>query len=259
MRWIALILGSLLLATTAGADPLSADRPGVTNPPDVVALGAIQLEGGIQLQRETRGGGSNVDTVTLPQSLMRAGMPHSFELRVYSDGWDFETRSGERNRTSVNDLVIGSRVRVLDPEGLRPATALELDVSLPTGSHAVTSDGIDPSGLLLVEWKIGDRFVLDGNLGLASVSLGEGESGRSFQVAPSLSLSTSMGERGNVFIEYYSTLSSHGVADEHAVDGGFSWLVNDDLQLDISASAGLNAAAPDYSVSAGFAWRFSLP
>jgi len=109
---------------------------------------------------------------------------------------------------------------------------------------------------LLVEWALGDRFVLDGNIGLASVSLGEDDSSRSFQVAPSLSLSTSVGERGNAFIEYDSTLSSRGVADQHAIDGGFSWLANDNLQLDISASVGLNHAAPDFSVSAGVARRF---
>jgi hypothetical protein len=37
--------------------------------------------------------------------------------------------------------------------------------------------------------------------------------------------------------------------------GGFTFLVNDDLQLDVSAGAGLNDAAPDFFVAAGVAWR----
>jgi hypothetical protein len=43
------------------------------------------------------------------------------------------------------------------------------------------------------------------------------------------------------------------------MDGGFTWLVSDNLQLDISAGAGLNHAAPDFFISAGAAWRFALP
>ena len=259
MPWIAVVLGTLLLAATAAADPLSADRPGVASPPDVVAPGAIQFEGGLSFERETHGSGPNVNTITVPGGLLRVGLLPPLEFRVSADGYVLEERSGGNDRSSGSDLAIGSRARLLDQQGIRPATALEFDLSLPTGSDAVTSDGVDPSGLLLVEWGFCDRFALDGNLGFASVSLGKHDSGRAFRVAPSLSLGASIGARANVFIEYYATFGDRGVADQHAVDGGFSWLVDDNLQLDVSVGAGLDHAAPDFSVSAGFAWRFFLP
>ena len=258
MHWIAFIIGSLLLVATAAADPLSADRPGVTNPPDVVVPGAIQFEGGFSFERETHGGGPNVNTITLPQGLLRVGLPYSLEFRVSADGYVLEEPSSGDDRSSGSDLLVGSRVRLLDQQGIRPATALEFDLSLPTGSDAVTSGGVDPSGLLLVQWEFWDRFVLGGNLGLASVSPGEHDSGRAFQVAPSLSLGASIGARANVFIEYYATFGDSGVAPQNAIDGGLSWLVNDDLQLDISAGVGLSDAAPDFPVSSGAAWGFFL-
>ena len=259
MNRIAFVLGSLLLAATAAAQPLSADRPGVANSPDVVAPGAIQLEAGLSFERETHGAGPNLNTIMVPEGLLRVGLLSRLEFRVSADGYVLEARSGGNDRSSGSDLAIGSRARLLDQQGIRPATALEFNLSLPTGSHAVTSDGVDPSGLLLVEWDFCDRFVLDGNLGLASVSLGKHDSGRAFQVAPSLSLGAFISARADVFIEYHATFSDRGVADQQAVDGGFSWLVDDNLQLDISAGAGLNDAAPDFSVSAGIAWRFFLP
>ena len=58
------------------------------------------------------------------------------------------------------------------------------------------------------------------------------------------------------FVEYFGGVKTRGEDDEHSVDGGFTWLVNDDLQLDLSAGVGLNHAAPDFFVSAGFAWRY---
>ena len=192
-------------------------------------------------------------------SLLRVGLLSFLEFRVSANGYVFEEQSGGSDRSSGSDLAVGSRARLLDQQGIRPATALEFDLTLPTGSDAVTSDGVDPSGLLLVEWRFCDRFVLDGNLGLASVSGGKHVSGRAFQVSPSLSVGASLGASAQLFIEYYATFSDRSIPDQHALDGGFSWLVDDDLQLDISASAGLNHAAPDFSVSAGVAWRFSLP
>lgn len=252
-------LGSVLLAAAARADPLAADRPGLSNAPSVVAPGAIQLEGGFLFERETDGGDPNTNTITVPEALLRVGLLSFLEIRVSADGFVFEERDGEKDRSSGNDLTLGSRVRLFDQKGIRPATALDFNLSLPTGSNAVTSDGVDPSGIFIFEWSLSERLMLDANLGLASVSLGKGSSHRSFEIAPSLSLSASMGERGSVFIEYYSALADQGVDDEHSFDGGFAWLVGDDLQLDISAGAGLNKAAPDFFGSAGATWRFFLP
>ena len=259
VRRITCVPLSLLLATTAVADPLSADRPGVANPPDVVAPGAIQLEGGLAFERDARGTRENANTITAPGALLRVGLLSPLELRVSADGFVFEEVSGGDDRSSGSDLVLGARVRLLEPQGLRPAAALQFDLSLPTGGSAVTRDGVDPSGLFLVEWGFCDRFVLDANLELASVSLGEQDSRRAFQVAPALSLGASLGARASVFVEYHGTFSDESVPDMHAADGGFTWLLGDDLQLDVSAGAGLDDDAPDFLVSAGVAWRFFLP
>jgi len=259
MRRLGLALGCAWLVTSASADPLSSDRPGVTNPPSVVAPGAIQLEGGFSFERETQAVEPHTSTLTLPQSLLRVGLLSFLEARISADGYVYEKRHGDANRSSGSDLTLGSRARLFDQRGLLPKTALEFDLSLPTGSATVTSDGVDPSGSVLVEWSFGERFVLDANVVLASVTLGKSDPHRAFQVGPSVSLSASMTRRAGAFVEYYATLSDRGVADEHSVDGGFSWLVDDNLQLDVSAGAGVNRAAPDYFVSAGASWRFFLP
>ena len=259
MQKIALVLSSALLAATAGADPISADRPGRANPPNVVAPGTIQLEGGFSFGRETDGDDPNTNTISVPESLLRVGVLPALEVRVSADGFVFEERTGDNDRSSGSDLTLGGRARLFDQKGIRPATALEFNLSLPTGSDAVTSDGVDPGGVFLFEWSLNEPFVLHANIELASMSLGKDDSRRAFQAAPSLSLSASITERAGVFIEYYAAFIDRGVGDEHSVDGGFTWLIGDDLNLDLSAGAGLNDAAPDFFVSAGAAWRFSLP
>lgn len=81
--------------------------------------------------------------------------------------------------------------------------------------------------------------------------MGKENSHRAFRVAPALSLTISLGIHTAFFIGYYSAFVDQGVSDEHSIDGGFIWLATDDLQFDISAGAGLNAATPDFFVAAG--------
>ena len=259
MQKIALALGCALLAATANADSISTDRPGQSNSPSVVAPGTVQLEGGFTFERETDGGDPNTNTLTVPGGLLRVGVLSFLEARVLADGFVYEERSGDNNRSSGSDLTLGGRARLFDQKGFRPATALDFNLSLPTGSDAVTSDGVDPSGIIIFRWVLDEQFALLTNVGLASTSLGKDDSRRAFQVTPTLSLTSSITERVGAFVEYYAAFTDEGIDDEHAMDGGFTWLVSDDLQLDISAGAGLNHAAPDFFVSVGAAWRFSLP
>jgi hypothetical protein len=258
MRKIAITLGCALLAATANADSISTDRPGQSNSPSVVAPGSIQLEGSLTFERETHGGEPNTNTLTVPGGLLRVGVLSFLEARVSADGFVYEDRNRDNNRSSGSDLTLGARALLFDQKGIRPATALDFNLSLPTGSDAVTSDGVDPSGIIIFQWVLDERFALLSNLGLGSTSLGKGDSRRAFQVLPTLSLITSITERVGAFVEYYAVFTDEGIDDEHAMDGGFTWLVNDDLQLDISVGAGLNRAAPDFYVSAGASWRFSL-
>ena len=258
MRRIAFALGLALLAVTADAEPISTDRPGQSNSPTVVAPGSIQLEGGLTFERETNAGDPNTNTLSVPGVLLRVGLLSFLEARVLADGFIYEDRKRDNDRSSGSDLTLASRARLFDQKGIRPATALDFNLSLPTGSDAVTSDGVDPSGTILLGWNLSERFGALVNLGLGSTSLGKDNSRRAFQVAPTFSLTASVAERAGAFIEYYATFSDEGIKDEHALDGGFTWLVSDDLQLDLSAGAGLNNAAPDFYVAVGAAWRFSL-
>jgi hypothetical protein len=172
MPKIALALGCALLAVTASADPISTDRPGQSNSPSVVAPGTIQLEGGFTFERETDGGDPNTNTISVPGSLLRVGVLSFLEARVSADGFVYEERNGDNNRSSGSDLTLGSRARLFDQKGIRPAIALDFNLSLPTGSDAVTSDGVDPSGIFIFEWALDEQFAICSNVGLTSMSLG---------------------------------------------------------------------------------------
>ena len=257
-RFICAALACALFGADADAQSFSADRPGISNPPHVLTPGEVQLEGGVELARETHGDEPNTRTLTVPGATLRVGVLSFLEARALVDGLVFQARDDGPDRASASDFALGARARVLDQSGVRPATALDFNLSLPTGSRAVSSDGVDPSGAFLFQWALPGRCTLDVNLGLGSLSLGAGNSRRAFQVAPSASFGVALGERASTFVEYYATLSDRALDDDHGVDAGFAWLAARNLQLDVSAGAGLSDSAPDYFVSVGAAWRFAL-
>ena len=106
--------------------------------------------------------------------------------------------------------------------------------------------------------ELDERFGLDANLGFAGPTQGVDDSGRVFEVDPSVSLEGSLTSRLSAFVEYFSTIRASGEEDEHGMDGGFTYLLSDDLQIDLSAGAGLNRATPDFFVGFGIAWRIRL-
>ena len=85
------------------------------------------------------------------------------------------------------------------------------------------------------------------------------DSRRVLEIQPALSLEASITQRSSVFIEYFATLEPSEDEDEHSIDSGVTYLLTDDLQLDLSAGVGLNHAAPDFFIGAGVAWRFWTP
>lgn len=53
-----------------------------------------------------------------------------------------------------------------------------------------------------------------------------------------------------VFVEPYGFVTNHG-GEKHLINGGFTYLINNHLQLDLTGGYGLNEAAPNNFLSCG--------
>ena len=70
-------------------------------------------------------------------------------------------------------------------------------------------------------------------------------------IGASFSLSDHLGS----YVEYFG-VHSDSADSTHSLGGGFTYLINNDLQLDINGGIGLNNAADDYFAGAGVSWRY---
>lgn len=265
MRYASLAGACLVLAfgcATSRArpsEPIAPDRPGEATPPSVVAPGIVQVEGGATFARSTRTSEPDTNTLVLPGVLLRYGLFESAEFEVLADGWIREWVDGERDRSNGSDVSFGAKVRFTNAGGWKPAFAARFLLSVPTGGSDVTSDGVDPDLDLLAQWNLSDDAQVVANAEFGVPSRGADNDGRFFVFEPQLALQYDLSERVSTFVEYAATFASAGEGSAHFVDGGLAWLVRDDLQLDLSAGAGLDSQAPDFFVSLGWAFRFALP
>ena len=73
----------------------------------------------------------------------------------------------------------------------------------------------------------------------------------------SLSAALSLSEKLGFYIEYYGFYPNAEHSDAaHTINGGLTYLINNNFQLDWRIGAGLNEEADDFFTGVGFAWRY---
>jgi hypothetical protein len=234
-------------------EPLQPNRPGQADPPTILAPGVVHIEGGFTFERETEGD-PDTEMLTAPGIELRFGVHERFEIQLFADGFVHEWRNDDGNQSGGSDLELDARARLWGQAGWRPAMAIDFGLSFPTGSDFATSGGFDPEAEILYAWDLAERWNLNGNFDFASETQGDDDSSRHFIFRPQLALGLTISDQLGTFVEYYGVIEEDA-PNQHSVDAGFTFLVNNNLQFDVSAGAGLNAAAPDYFVFTGIAWR----
>jgi hypothetical protein len=237
--------------------PLASDRPDFTEASSTVGRGRVQLEGGYTYFRDRTDGGL-ARLHSYPELLLRAGVfADWFELRL---GQNFVSilDPGVRSTTAALDLYVGAKVALTEQAGVFPETAVIAQAFVPTGGLGVTAHKVLPGLSLLYGWDLAEDWTLAGSaLGNKAVD----DTGHGFTVfANSLTLGHSWTDKLGGYFEYFAFFPhgavEAGVRPEYYLDGGFTYLVTPNFQLDVRAGVGLNRSADDFFAGSGFVVRY---
>lgn len=229
-------------------DPINTERPSYSSSPQPLPRGHMQIEGGYQF---TYDDGGEVEDHTAPLLLLRTGLHDNLELQVGWGGYSW-TEDDSDWQSDANDLMVGFKTKLIDQRNTLPTVGLLLGMSLPTGSGAATSDDVDPGFGVLWTYDIAKRIGLFGTI-LAKWPTEDHD--RFYQTDVAVGTGFSLTDRIGTFIEYFSFLPDDN-GPSHHLDAGLTYLVNNNLQLDLNGGIGLNERADDLYTGIGFAWRW---
>lgn len=241
MRPILALLSSLALAGTAAAQtgPLITERPGFSTSPQALAPGTAQIEAGI---------GYNIlsDRGDLPQFLGRYGIGEDTEIQF---GWNGVT-FGEGD-SDVGGVSFSVKHAITGGSGLSPALGIIGTLSVPSDDEV--ADKVDGTAGLLWSNSLGGGFGLFGTVTIGSTSFGDE---RFFEATNAVGLSYSPGGPNGFFVEHYIVTVEDTSADIQYIDAGWTHLVSNDVQLDVTGGVSVGDTDAGSFLGAGLAVRF---
>jgi hypothetical protein len=232
-------------------EPIVTDRPDFTESAQTVPHGAFQLEAGYTFVSR-----SGPDEHTFGEVLLRYGISPDLELRLEAPSLVMLSGNTDDEDSGLSDMSLGLKHRLAEQDGWRPALAVIAALVLPTGTNGFSESTFIPEATLAWSYDLQEPFTLSGNFNL---SVPEDDDDDRF-LEPSASIALGIGLTDNVgaFIEYfgfYPDLSTDR-PNTHYADGGLTYLINPNLQLDARIGAGLNSDADDLFAGVGFAVRW---
>lgn len=239
-------------------EPLISDRPDFTEASTTVGRGVMQLEAGYTYFFDRAGDDFTIDQ-SYPETLLRIGMlAEWFEFRIaYNHGSNASRESGLFDSgTGARDLYVGAKLGLTLQQGILPEMAIVPQMFLPTGSDDFTSGRVCPGVNWLYGWDIND-FLSCGGSTQVNKAVDDADDSSYTLFAQSFTFGYSLTDRVGAYTEYFGLFPSGATSTlpENYFDGGFTFSVTNNLQLDIRAGVGLNEAAYDYFVGSGFVIR----
>lgn len=240
------------------------DRPDQTESAEITPKGYFQVEIGAQREYDhNKTDNTNTESTLYNTTLWRYGVSKTFELRIiteyqhdktiYKTNPDYYTvKDTSEISEGFNPIAIGTKINFQKEKGVIPAISLLAHLELPnTGYKDYNPEFIIPRFRFLFAHTLSDRFTFSYNIGA------DWEDGTSAATGIyTASLGASLFNNLSMFIEAYGFIKEKEKPD-HRLDAGFTYLIGNDFQLDLSGGFGLNEISPDYLISAGISFRIN--
>jgi hypothetical protein len=235
---------------------LDPDRPHLPEASTTVGLGRTVLEAGYTYN--TSGGFFPLHSY--PETLLRVGLfADWFELRVAQNLVSQTTTDPSGGRSSVSgaeDAQLGVKLALTEQKECLPESALILQVSLPTGSKAVTAGRVLPGIHYDCSWE-----VIKDVLSVETVVIADGsvdDRGHTFTtLAHGVTAAYDVTRKLEAFGELDSFYAAGDSAPpQHYFVGGLVYFFSLNGEIDIRAGVGLNKHADGFLLGSGFALRY---
>jgi hypothetical protein len=224
-----------------------------------VGCGVAQLEAGYTYTYDSTPTSSSREQ-TFPEALLRVGLLAEWlELRIawtHAEVRDTEFGGAVTHASGSEDMSVGVKLGLTPQECMLPETALIIQSGVPTGATDLTADDLLPGITYIYGWEVTDILTTAGQSQFNRAK-DEVTDEPYLEFSQSWTVGVSLTDEVGSYIEWF-VLAPDGADTNHTenyMDGGFTYLVSNNFQLDVRAGVGLNSAADDYFFGTGFAVR----
>lgn len=220
------------------------DRPTQSASSSTIPKHALQLESGFLITHDDQGDYSSRQ-ILLPTNLFRYGLTNWMEIRIVNQ---YEmVKIKDKRLEGFSDMTLGIKVQLLKKENINTEIAFLSQLIVPSGSKALTSDQTGTSNLISLSHSLSESIGLNYNLGYNYFGEGNGDFIYSF------TLGVGINSKVGFFVEPYGQLID---MEDFVInfDSGFSYLLHDNLQLDMAFGSGINQRMNFFTF--GVSWLF---
>jgi len=238
-------------------EELNSDRPSRTQGPTVIPQGTVQIEAGMQYQKDQTDIFLTKEYL-YPEALIRISLLEWAELRLTSEfkKENQEMRSGGlggllNSERGFNNVQVGTKINFYQGQGAIPEIGFLGNITLPVGNESFRPAHVAPEGSLLFNNKITEKLGLQYNVGYGKQQNQDEYQGQLFYGAE---FDVKISDKVQTYGEFYSQKAKASPA-ENLVDIGLQVLLLPNLQFDVVGGTGVSEEAPKYFVGTGLTWR----
>lgn len=235
--------------STMMVSPIESDRPDQSEGATVMPKGYFQMENGFSIEDIKPG-----FIYTYPSTLWKIGVSESFEFRVLTEYINI-THEGLPDNDGLLPIQVGFKTKLFRQNGIIPNATVLGFISLPgIASKQFQTTYFAPSMRLAFQNVINDVLSVSYNVG----ARWNGEDARpdflyTFQIGANVYHGL------GAYIEAYGDVPQQLEDDfQHRLDGGLTYLISNDVIVDVSGGIGLSDNAPERYVAVGLSYRFKM-
>jgi cobalt/nickel transport protein len=240
----------LMILSFSLSSPAFALRPLTTDDAYTVERGAFQLEAGVDTTRQ-----DNHDREYNPGLTLTYGLLEQLDLGIGSGYLFFDPKEGKREN-GLGDTELKLKYRPIDEKDWIPSLAISGMLKIPTASKSkgLGSGQTDFGINAIATKKIAERWIVHLNLGYTFI----GENGVNNEMNYSLGGQFILTDKWALVGEVVRINNLNGRHGDDPLSGliGTYYSIKENLILDAGVEIGMNKAAPDFRITAGFTWLF---
>jgi len=234
--------------------PIVGERPGYGESTLTVPPGFVQVEMGYTFFRQ-----DPLDQQTIGELLIRFPLTDRIELRLLGNSYLVQKTNRGNPVEGMEDAGVGVKFQLSRSTGSRfdlmhPQTVLIVGTTIPTGNRAFRAGKPQPSVKFGIEYPLNDRFSVNAFFnGDWSV---DGDR-YTTQWSSSFSVGANLTETLSSFVEVYGIFPmAEGLEQTGFVDGGVTYLFNDNLAWDVHAGWQVLGEGNGFFIGSGLIARF---